>query len=144
MADAGAAEEETGLASEVAQLRARAEQAELEARENLETAWAYARSMKRQLELVHAFKARTVADMCAWHRSYHEQLAVERAANLELRERVSDMAMHAAEGARSLVDFRRDWDGTPAHLKQVLDGTVQRQLCRTWKRMAMPFLPDDD
>src|SRR5690349_14478015 len=45
----------------------------------------YAAAMTNWLELAHAYKLRTGLDMCAWHRSYRDQLAAERAENLELR-----------------------------------------------------------
>lgn len=100
--------------------------------------------MGKMLEQVHAFKLKTTEDMCTWHRSYRQQLEVERRTNLELRNTISDMQASAARGQEALRNFRREWDGSPAYFETMAKNVELRQLCRTWKRMALPELADDD
>ncbi len=96
------------------------------------------------LDQLHAFKLKTVQDMSAWHRSYRDQLAHERNENLELRCRLTDMGASAARGAESLRLFRREWEDSPMYHELKVEVTKYRQMCRTWKRMALRELPSDD
>lgn len=96
------------------------------------------------LEQVHHFKLKTTEDMCAWHRSYRQQLEVERLANLNLRNTIADMQASAARGAEWLRKFQREWNGSPAYFEHLAEAKKYRQLARTWKRMALPELADGD
>jgi hypothetical protein len=96
------------------------------------------------LQQVHDFKHKTSMDMAAWHRSYRDQLAEERQENLSLRCRISDMQASATRGAEQLRLFRRGWDQSDAFMDLKTENTSLRQQCRTWKRMALRYLPSDD
>lgn len=132
------------LEVEVADLSRKLEKANFEAKEYLDICFAYAKSMGKMLEQVHAFKLKTTEDMCAWHRSYRQQLELERRTNQELRNTIADMQAAAGRGQAALRNFRREWDGTPAYFETMAKNVELRQLCRTWKRMALSELPDDD
>jgi hypothetical protein len=129
---------------QVAELEKKLEQAKHEAKEYYDIAYAYAKTMATMLQQLHAFKAKTVADMCAWHSSYRNQLAAERAENLELRCRITDMQASAARGLEAMRKFRAAWDGSPAYWEYRTENINLRQQVRSWKRMAMPYMPDDD
>lgn len=132
------------LEVEAARLEKELDRAKFEAKEYFDIAYAYAKSMATMLEQLHAFKAKTVADMCAWHMSYRDQLAAERKENLELRCRITDMQASAARGLEAMRKFRAEWDGSPAYWEYRTENISLRQQVRSWKRMAMPYMPDDD
>ncbi|KAI9742223.1 MAG: hypothetical protein M1818_004123 [Claussenomyces sp. TS43310] len=132
------------LEVENAGLKKKLDAAENEGKENLAIAFDYAKSMSNMLEQIHAFKIKTIEDMSAWHHSYRNQLEHEREENLKLRCHISDMQASAARGAEALRDFRRDWDGSPAYFAWMSEHTYLKQMCRSWKRMALSNLPDDD
>ena len=100
--------------------------------------------MGNALELAHAYKLKTTLDMCAWHRSYRDQLAAERAENLELRCRLSDMQASAARGMEQLRLFRRGWDRSDLVMELRTEIVSLRQQARGWKRVALSELPSDD
>lgn len=99
------------------------------------------------LKQIHDYKARHVADVSAWHRSYRAQLAEARAENSRLREQIWDMQARAGAANELLRRFRAavedDREGTRRWERRV-DAHAARQELRFWKRLAMPEVPDDD
>ncbi|KFY69955.1 hypothetical protein V499_09588, partial [Pseudogymnoascus sp. VKM F-103] len=104
----------------------------------------FAVTMGNALELGHAYKLKTTLDMCAWHRSYRDQLAAERAENLELRCRISDMQASAARGMEQMRLFRRGWDRSDLVMEMRAEIVSLRQQARGWKRVALSELASDD
>jgi hypothetical protein len=104
----------------------------------------YAGAVGNFLEMAHAYKLKTTLDMCAWHRSYRDQLAAERAENLELRCRIADMQASAARGMEHMRKFQRAWEGSDLVLELRTEIASLRQQARGWKRVALSELPSDD
>ncbi|OBT64381.1 hypothetical protein VE03_05751 [Pseudogymnoascus sp. 23342-1-I1] len=104
----------------------------------------FADTMANALEMGHAYKLRTTIDLCAWHRSYRDQLAAERAENLEMRCRISDMQAAAARGMEQMRLFRRGWDRSDLVMEMRAEIVSLRQQARGWKRVALSELPSDD
>ncbi|KAL5350218.1 hypothetical protein ACLOAV_005256 [Pseudogymnoascus australis] len=104
----------------------------------------FAVTMGNALEMGHAYKLKTTLDMCAWHRSYREQLAAERAENLELRCHISDMQASAARGLEQMRLFRRGWDRSDLVMEMRAEIVSLRQQARGWKRVALSELASDD
>ncbi|ELR04518.1 hypothetical protein GMDG_06813 [Pseudogymnoascus destructans 20631-21] len=104
----------------------------------------FAVTMGNALELCHAYKLKTTLDMCAWHRSYRDQLAAERAENVELRCRISDMQASAARGMEQMRLFRRGWDRSDLVMEMRAEIVSLRQQARGWKRVALSELASDD
>ncbi|OBT84923.1 hypothetical protein VE02_06638 [Pseudogymnoascus sp. 03VT05] len=104
----------------------------------------FAVTMGNALEMGHAYKLKTTLDMCAWHRSYRDQLAAERAENLELRCRISDMQASAARGMEQMRLFRRGWDRSDLVMELRTEIVSLRQQARGWKRVALSELASDD
>lgn len=96
------------------------------------------------LKQFHEYKAKHVADVASWHRSYRAQLAEARAENLRLREQIWEMQAHAGRANDLLRRFRACYDEDEARWERRVDDRARRQELRFWKRMAMPSLPDDD
>lgn len=96
------------------------------------------------LKQFHDYKAKHVADVAAWHRSYRAQLAEARAENSRLREQIWEMQAHAGVANELLRRFRARYDEDEARWERRVDARARRQELRFWKRMAMPFLADDD
>jgi len=96
------------------------------------------------LRQFHEYKAKHVADVAAWHRSYRAQLDEARRENSRLREQMWEMQAHARAANDSLRGFRRRWDEDEARWAARVDAVAARQEVRFWKRMAMPELDDDD
>jgi len=95
-------------------------------------------------EKMHRFKAQNEADTLAWHKSYREQLALERDTNLQLNNQINDMRAAACRANGHLRDLRRYLtDHDELHELRVQNHQY-RQERRYWKRMAMPLIPDDD
>jgi len=104
----------------------------------------YAGAVGNFLDMAHAYKLKTTLDMCTWHRSYRDQLAAERAENLELRARITDMQASAARGMEHMRKFRRAWDGSDLVMELRTEIVSLRQHARGWKRVALFELPSDD
>lgn len=104
----------------------------------------YASVLSTMLKQFHEYKARHVADVAAWHRSYRAQLAEARAENSRLREQIWEMQAHAGGANEMLRRFRARYDDDAARWDRRVDARAVRQELRFWKRMAMPHLPDDD
>lgn len=100
--------------------------------------------MGNALELAHAYKLKTTLDMCAWHRSYRDQLATEREENLNLRCRITDMQASAARGMEQLRLLQRAWEGSDLVMELRTEIVSLRQQARGWKRLALSELPSDD
>lgn len=96
------------------------------------------------LRQFHDYKARHVADVAAWHRSYRSQLAEARAENSRLREQIWAMQAHAGAANQQLRRFRARFDDDAARWARRVDARAVRQELRFWKRLAMPHLKDDD
>ncbi|KAK4448226.1 hypothetical protein QBC34DRAFT_115602 [Podospora aff. communis PSN243] len=104
----------------------------------------YATVVSQMLKQFHDYKAKHVADVAAWHRSYRAQLAEARAENCRLREQIWEMHAHAGAANDLLRRFRTAYDEDEARWNRRVDDRARRQELRFWKRMAMPNLPDDD
>ncbi|KAI9150414.1 hypothetical protein HJFPF1_10180 [Paramyrothecium foliicola] len=104
----------------------------------------YANALALMLKQFHEYKAKHVADVAAWHRSYRAQLDEARRENCRLREQIWEMQAHAARANDSLRHFRRCHDEDEARWARRVDDKALRQELRFWKRMAMPELDDDD
>lgn len=96
------------------------------------------------LKQFHEYKAKHVADVGAWHRSYRAQLAEERAENTRLREQIWEMQAHAGRANESLRAFRTKYDEDGARWERRVEAKRVRQELRFWKRLAMPELAEDD
>lgn len=104
----------------------------------------YAHVLAALLKQFHEYKARHVADVTAWHRSYRAQLDDERRENAKLREQIWEMQAHASHANESLRKFRRKYDEDEKRWDGRVESVAARQELRFWKRMAMPELEDDD
>ncbi|RCI12811.1 hypothetical protein L249_0547 [Ophiocordyceps polyrhachis-furcata BCC 54312] len=104
----------------------------------------FAHALALMLRQFHDYKARHVADMAAWHRSYRSQLDEARKENSRLREQVWEMNTHASRANECLRSFRRKYVDDDARWDRHAHDTAMRQELRFWKRMAMPELEDDD
>ncbi|OIW28986.1 hypothetical protein CONLIGDRAFT_645132 [Coniochaeta ligniaria NRRL 30616] len=104
----------------------------------------YASVVSTMLKQFHEYKAKHVADVAAWHRSYRAQLAEARAENCRLREQIWDMQAHAGHANEALRKFRSTYDDDSARWEQRVENKALRQEVRFWKRMAMPELSEDD
>lgn len=104
----------------------------------------YAGALALMLRQFHEYKARHVADVAAWHRSYRAQLDEARRENSRLREQMWEMQAHARTANDCLRAFRRRWDEDASRWAARVEGVAARQELRFWKRMAMPELDDDD
>lgn len=96
------------------------------------------------LKQFHDYKAKHVADVAAWHRSYRAQLDEARRENSRLREQIWEMQTHAGRANEALRTFRRRYEEDEERFKKRVVDTALRQELRFWKRMAMPELEDDD
>ncbi|KAK0726964.1 hypothetical protein B0T26DRAFT_611277, partial [Lasiosphaeria miniovina] len=104
----------------------------------------YATVVSTMLKQFHDYKARYVADVAAWHRSYRAQLAEARAENSRLREQIWEMQAHAGAANETVRCFRAKYDEDVSRWERRVDARAARQELRFWKRMAMPHLPGDD
>ncbi|KAK3326448.1 hypothetical protein B0H66DRAFT_160571 [Apodospora peruviana] len=104
----------------------------------------YATVLSAMLKQFHDYKAKHVADVAAWHRSYRAQLAEARAENCRLREQIWEMQAHAGSANEMLRKFRAKYDEDAARWGRRVEAKAARQELRFWKRMAMPELADDD
>ncbi len=104
----------------------------------------YATILASMLRQFHDYKAKHVADVSAWHRSYRAQLAEARAENCRLREQVWEMQGRAGHANEALRQFRGRFDDDAARWDRRVDARAVRQELRFWKRMAMPHMPEDD
>ncbi|TWU72055.1 hypothetical protein ED733_002825 [Metarhizium rileyi] len=104
----------------------------------------YANALALMLKQFHEYKARHVADVAAWHRSYRVQLDEARQENSRLREQIWEMQTHASRANENLRSFRRKYDEDAKRWGKRVEDTSMRQELRFWKRMAMPELDDDD
>jgi len=96
------------------------------------------------LKQFHEYKAKQVADVSAWHKSYRAQLAEAREENCRLREQIWDMQAHAGKANELLRQFRARYDEDQERWERRVDTIAYRQELRFWKRMAMPEMADDD
>lgn len=96
------------------------------------------------LKQFHDYKAKHVADVAAWHRSYRGQLAEARAENCRLREQIWEMQARAGHANEALRAFRGKYDEDGARWERRVETKAVRQELRFWKRLAMPHLPEDD
>lgn len=104
----------------------------------------YAGVVSTMLKQFHEYKAKHVADVAAWHRSYRAQLAEARLENSRLREQIWDMQAHAGHANEALRKFRSTYDDDAARWEQRVENKALRQEVRFWKRMALPELAEDD
>ncbi|KAK1756879.1 hypothetical protein QBC47DRAFT_377908 [Echria macrotheca] len=104
----------------------------------------YATVLASMLKQLHDYKAKHVADVAAWHRSYRAQLAEARAENSRLREQIWEVQEHAGRANELLRRFRARYDENEARWERRVDARAHRQELRFWKRLAMPHLADDD
>lgn len=104
----------------------------------------YANALALMLKQFHEYKAKHVADVATWHRSYRAQLDEARRENSRLREQIWEMQTHASHANDSLRTFRKKYDEDEERWSRRVDETAGRQELRFWKRMAMHELEDDD
>ncbi|KAK4174921.1 hypothetical protein QBC36DRAFT_332572 [Triangularia setosa] len=104
----------------------------------------FAGTMSNMLRQFHEYKARHVADVSAWHKSYRAQLAEARAENSKLRDQIWEMQAHAGAANEKLRNFRKKYDENETRWEKRVETKAMRQELRFWKRMAMPHLADDD
>ncbi|KAJ2903544.1 hypothetical protein MKZ38_009669 [Zalerion maritima] len=104
----------------------------------------YASAMSTMLKQFHEYKAKHVADVSQWHRSYREQLAEARLENARLREQIWEMQEHAGKCNALVREFRRKHDESPAAWERRSDSVARRQELRFWKRMAFKDLVSDE
>ncbi|KAJ4302364.1 hypothetical protein N0V88_002508 [Collariella sp. IMI 366227] len=104
----------------------------------------YATSMSTMLKQFHDYKAKHVADVATWHRSYRAQLAEARAENSRLREQVWEMQARAGSANEMLRKFRAGYDQDEGRWERRVEAKAVRQELRFWKRMAMPHVSEDD
>ncbi|KAM3510499.1 hypothetical protein MY11210_005849 [Beauveria gryllotalpidicola] len=104
----------------------------------------FANGLAGMLKQFHEYKARHVADVASWHRSYRAQLDEARRENTRLREQMGEMQAHATTANDALRRFRRAYDEDPARWDGRVREAALRQEVRFWKRLAMPDLDDDD
>lgn len=132
------------LEGELSYLRKKYETAQIDADEYAQIALSYAKAMGEWLERIHAFKLKNTEDVSAWHTSYRDQLAHERAENLRLSNQILLMNEAAARANNAINKFKEGWSGTPRYYEEMAEKVKYRQLCRMYKRMALPELDDDD
>lgn len=96
------------------------------------------------LDKMHKFKSQHELDTLAWHKNYRQQLAAERQENLDLRNHINDMRAAAARANDHLRQLRRYLTDHDELRELRVQNLALRQEKRWWKRMAMPYLPDDD
>ncbi|KAL2759009.1 hypothetical protein ACRALDRAFT_1080595 [Sodiomyces alcalophilus JCM 7366] len=104
----------------------------------------FATAMNTMLKQFHDYKAKQVADVASWHKSYRRQLADARSENSRLREQIWEMQGRATRANGLLREFRRKYDEDREKWERRVDERAARQELRFWKRMAMPDLADDD
>merc|ERR1712000_176284 len=104
----------------------------------------YASTLALLLKSFHEYKAKHLADVTAWHRSYRSQLDEARRENSKLREQIWEMQSHAKSANESLRTFRRQYEEDEHRWERRVGSVAMRQELRFWKRMAMPELEDDD
>lgn len=96
------------------------------------------------LKQFHEYKAKHVADVATWHRSYREQLDEARRENSRLREQIWEMQTHASRANEGLREFRKKYEKGEERWDARVEDIATKQEMRFWKRMAMPRLPADD
>lgn len=101
-------------------------------------------TLKNMLAQMHAHKAREVADTCAWHRSYRNQLDIERQENVALRCEIFDKMAAASRGMEALRQARRRIEDSDSIMELRTELIAKRREARSWKRMAMKLLEQDD
>lgn len=101
-------------------------------------------TLKSMLAQLHAHKAREVEDTAAWHRSYRNQLDIERQENVALRCELYDKVAAAARGMEALRRARRILEDSDPMMELRIELIARRREARTWKRKALSMLPDDD
>ncbi|KAK4201414.1 hypothetical protein QBC40DRAFT_278174 [Triangularia verruculosa] len=104
----------------------------------------FATSMSTMLRQFHEYKAKHVADVSAWHKSYRAQLAEARAENSNLRDQIWEMQAHAGAANEKLRNFRKKYDENETRWEKRVETRAMKQELRFWKRMAMPHVADDD
>ena len=104
----------------------------------------YAQSLSQMLKQFREYKARHVADVSAWHRSYRDQLAEARAENARLRDQIWEMQEHAGKCNTLVRDFRTRFQDNPANWQKKMENVAMRQEIRFWKRMALRSVVAED
>lgn len=136
--------EEQNLDAQVSLLSESLEKAKYSRDANAQLLNHFATAMSTMLKQFHNYKAKQVADVASWHKSYRRQLAEARAENSRLREQIWEMQDRATRANGLLREFRRKYDEDKEKWERRVDERAARQELRFWKRMAMPDLPDDD
>jgi len=132
------------LDAENSELRRKLERAEYDRDENMKLLKQYAAAIGKMLQQLHEYKLKQVQDVCAWHRSYRNQLEWERSENLRLRLDIDDRIEHARRGLEMIRKFTREWNDDEEKRELKIALLAKRQECRFYKRMALKYLPDDD
>jgi Zn-dependent oligopeptidase len=95
------------LEKELSELRAKFSKAEYDRDENWKLVMHGCNILADLKDKVHAFKEQTESDCLAWHKSYRNQLAIEREENMNLRNQIFDMQAAAGRANGHLRDLRR-------------------------------------
>ena len=132
------------MEKELSELRKRLQKSEYDADENWKLVIHSCNILADITEKVHKFKEQNESDVLAWHKNYRKQLAVERETNLHLNNHMNDMRASAARANEYLRLLRRAIFDDEDMNKIKMDLQVARLLSRSWKRMALPLMPDDD
>jgi len=132
------------LEKENSELRKALESSDYDKRENFKLACHGANILADLSEKMHRFKEQHESDTLAWHKNYRKQLAAEREENLELRCQINDMKAAGARANGHLRDMRKYLTDHNEVNELRIQNTQFRQERRTWKRLALPLIPDDD
>jgi hypothetical protein len=137
-------EDGKNLEKENSELRAALEKSDYDKKENFKLAAYGANILADICEKMHKYKEKHETDTLAWHLSYRNQLAEERAENDRLRFQIDDMRAAACKANGHLRDMRRYITDHPLLHELKVQNVALRQEKRFWKRLALPLLADDD
>lgn len=132
------------LEKENSELRKALEKARHGERENWKLAYHGANILRDIADKMHEFKANHEKETLQWHSNYRKQLEIERAENLLLRDQIQDKIATAARANEHLRQMRRYVTDHPELHELRVENDFLRKDRRSWKRMALPLIPDDD
>jgi hypothetical protein len=132
------------LEKEISELRKKLDKSEHDRIENWKLVVHGCNILSDILEKMHKFKEQHEKDTLAWHKNYRQQLATEREENLNLRNQIIDMKAAACRANEHLRGMRRYLTDHDERTELRIQNIALRQEKRSWKRMALKHLPDDD
>lgn len=137
-------ESSENLEKENSELRKALEKARHDSSENWKLACHGANILRDIADKMHEFKANHEKETLQWHRNYRNQLEFERAENLFLRDQIQDKIAAAGRANEHLRQMRRYVTDHPELHELRVENDFLRKDRRSWKRMALPLIPDDD